>query len=153
MGRGGTIIMATSLFNKRGPVNTYVNKISRLKRQIKDDEDRAMLVRIYTGSDKQSHFEDLDMPTHDVHRVKTKPGEDLVFRTTPGDRVAEWHNPTRRQYLIVVQGKMEVSVADGTTRQFQAGDVLLAEDMSGQGHLTRPVDGPYTSLSMGIPDL
>ena len=112
-----------------------------------------MLVRIYTGSDGQSHFEDLDMPTQDVHRVTTKPGEDLVFRTTLGDRVAEWHNPTRRQYLIVVQGKMEVSIADGTTRQFQAGDVLLAEDMSGQGHLTKPVDGPYTSLSMGLPDL
>ena len=151
MDRSGTIIMAISLFNNRGSVNRYVNQISRIKRQNK--KDRAMLVRIYTGSDEQSHFEDLEMPTQDVHRVTTKPGEDLVFRTTPGDRVAEWHNPTRRQYLIVIQGKMEVSVADGTTRQFQAGDVLLAEDMSGQGHLTKPVDGPYTSLSMGIPDL
>ena len=151
MDRSGTIIMAIFLFNNRGSVNRYVNQISRIKRQNK--KDRAMLVRIYTGSDEQSHFEDLEMPTQDVHRVTTKPGEDLVFRTTPGDRVAEWHNPTRRQYLIVVQGKMEVSVADGTTRQFHAGDVLLAEDMSGQGHLTRPVDGPYTSLSMGIPDL
>ena len=75
MGRGGTIIMATSLFNKRGPVNTYVNKISPLKRQIKDDEDRAMLVRIYTGSDKQSHFEDLDMPTQDVQGLKLNPGK------------------------------------------------------------------------------
>jgi uncharacterized cupin superfamily protein len=151
MDRSGTIIMAIFLFNNRGSVNRYVNQISRIKRQNK--KDRAMLVRIYTGSDEQSHFEDLEMPTQDVHRVTTKPGEDLVFRTTPGDRVAEWHNPTRRQYLIVIQGKMEVSVADGTTRQFQAGDVLLAEDMSGQGHLTKPVDGPYTSLSMGIPDL
>ena len=151
MGRGGTIIMATSLFNNRGSVNRCPGQISQLKRQ--NREDRAMLVRIYTGSDEQSHFEDLDMPTQDVHRITTKPGEDLVFRTTPGDRVAEWHNPTRRQYLIVVQGKMEVSVADGTTRQFQAGDILLAEDMSGQGHLTKPVDGPYTSLSIGIPDL
>ena len=65
------------------------------------------------------------MPTQDVRRITTKPGEDLVFRTTPGDRVAEWHNPTRRQYLIVVQGKMEVSVAAGPTRQFHAGDVLI----------------------------
>ena len=30
-----------------------------------------MLVRIYTGSDEQSHFEDLDMPTQDVYRVMT----------------------------------------------------------------------------------
>ena len=48
---------------------------------------------------------------------------------------------------------MVVSVADGPTRKFQGGDVLIAEDMTGQGHLTKPVDGPYTSLSIGIPDL
>jgi hypothetical protein len=48
---------------------------------------------------------------------------------------------------------MEVSVQDGTTRVFSPGDVLLAEDMTGQGHLTKCVGGPYTSVSMGIPDL
>jgi uncharacterized cupin superfamily protein len=52
-----------------------------------------------------------------------------------------------------VSGQMEVSVADGSVRQFQAGDVLIAEDMTGQGHLTKAVSGPYTSVSMGIPDL
>ena len=64
-----------------------------------------------------------------------------------------WDYPTRRQYLFVLAGQMEVSVKDGTTRVFNPGDVLLAEDMTGQGHLTRSVGGPYTSVSMGIPDL
>jgi mannose-6-phosphate isomerase-like protein (cupin superfamily) len=112
-----------------------------------------MLIRIYTGDDGQSHFEDLGLPDADVQRITTKSGEDLVFRRTPEDRPAEWHNPTRRQYLIVVSGQMEVSVADGSVRHFQTGDVLLAEDMTGQGHLTKAVGGPCTSLSMGIPDL
>ncbi len=112
-----------------------------------------MLVRIYTGDDAQSHFEDLGLPDPDVQRIITKSGEDLVFRRSPADRPAEWHNPTRRQYLIVVSGNMEVSVADGSIRQFQPGDILLAEDMTGQGHLTKTVGGPCTSLSMGIPDL
>ena len=111
-----------------------------------------MLVRIYTGDDGQSHFEDLGLPEPDVQRIATKPGEDLVFRRTAADRPTEWHNPTRRQYLIVVSGRMEVSVADGSARQFQPGDVLIAEDMKGQGHLTKAVGGPCTSVSMGIPD-
>ena len=112
-----------------------------------------MLVRIFTGDDGQSHFEDLGLPEPDVQRIATKPGEDLVFRRTAVDRPTEWHNPTRRQYLVVVSGRMEVSVADGSARQFQPGDVLIAEDMTGQGHLTKAVGGPYTSVSMGIPDL
>ena len=112
-----------------------------------------MLVRIYTGYDGQSHFEDLSLPESDVQRIPTKAGEDLVFRRSAPNRPVEWHNPTRRQYLIVVKGQMEVSVADGSVRQFQPGDVLIAEDMTGQGHLTKDVGGPYTSVSMGIPDL
>ena len=111
-----------------------------------------MLVRIYTGDDGQAHFEDLGLPEPDIHRIETKPGEDLVFRRTAADRPAQWHNPSRRQYLIVLSGQMEVSVADGSSRQFQAGDVLLAEDMTGQGHLTKAIGGDYTSVSMGIPD-
>ena len=39
-----------------------------------------MLVRIYTGDDGQSHFEDIGMSSEDVLRIATKPGEDLVFR-------------------------------------------------------------------------
>ena len=111
-----------------------------------------MLVRIYTGDDGQSHFEDVGLPGEDVLRVTTKPGEDLVFRRSAENSFSDWHSPTRRQYLIVIEGQMEVICGDGSTRQFQAGDVLLAEDMTGQGHQTRAIGGSYRSVSMGIPD-
>ena len=112
-----------------------------------------MLVRIYTGDDGLSHFEDVGMPSEDVLRVGTKGGEDLVFRRSAENSFSDWHHPTRRQYLIVVEGRMEVTCGDGSTRQFEAGDVLLAEDMTGQGHQTRAIGGSYRSVSMGIPDL
>ena len=111
-----------------------------------------MIVRIYTGDDGQSHFEDLDAFTEPVRRIATKPGEDLVFRRSPENSFSDWHNPSRRQYLFVLDGRLEVSVKDGSTRQFKAGDVLLAEDLTGQGHVTKSVGGAYTSVSMGIPD-
>ncbi|MCH7738287.1 MAG: hypothetical protein IH872_12910 [Chloroflexi bacterium] len=109
-------------------------------------------MRIYTGDDGQSHLEEMDAPTEPVHRIATKPGEDLVFRRSPENSFSDWHNPSRRQYLFVLDGQMEVSVKDGTTLLFSPGDVLLAEDMTGQGHVTKSVGGPYTSVSMGIPD-
>ena len=113
-----------------------------------------MIVRIYTGEDGESHFEDLpQLPPGEVDRIATKSGEDLVFRHSQEDSFSDWHHPTRRQYLIVLSGSMEVSVGDASSRQFQPGDVLLAEDMAGHGHQTRAVGGSYQSVSMGIPDL
>ena len=58
-----------------------------------------MLVRIYTGDDGQSHFEDLGLPEPDVHRIATKHGEDLVFRRSAADRPAEWHLFLGSQWL------------------------------------------------------
>nr|MCS5667277.1 hypothetical protein [Dehalococcoidia bacterium] len=63
-----------------------------------------MFVRIYTGDDGQSHMEEMDPLTEEVHRIATKSGEDLVFRTFEENRAVEWHNPTRRQYLFVLNG-------------------------------------------------
>ena len=111
-----------------------------------------MIVRIYTGNDGESHFEDMDSPTEAVQRIPTKPGEDLVFRVSGEDSFSDWHHPSRRQYLFVIDGRMEVSVGDGSTREFQAGDVLLAEDLTGHGHVTKSVGGSYTSVSVGLPD-
>ena len=111
-----------------------------------------MIVRLFTGDDGQSHFEEMEAPTEEVHRVATKPGEDLVFRRSAENSFSDWHHPSRRQYLFVIEGSMEVMVGDGTTRQFNTGDVLLAEDLTGQGHVTKSVGGSYTSVSMGIPD-
>ena len=111
-----------------------------------------MIVRLFTGDDGQSHFEEMEAPTEEVHRVATKPGEDLVFRRSAENSFSDWHHPSRRQYLFVIEGSREVTVGDGTTRQFDIGDVLLAEDLTGQGHVTKSVGGSYTSVSMGIPD-
>ena len=68
-----------------------------------------MFVRIYTGDDGQSHLEEMDAPTEPVHRIATKPGEDLVFRRSPENSFSDWHNPSRRQYHFVLDGRMEVS--------------------------------------------
>jgi hypothetical protein len=37
---------------------------------------------------------------------------------------------------------MECTIGDGTKRRLGPGDILLAEDFTGQGHFNRVMDGP-----------
>jgi uncharacterized cupin superfamily protein len=49
--------------------------------------------------------------------------------------------------VVTLSGQVEIEAGDGAVRRFGPGDVLLAEDLTGQGHLTRVVgDQPRTAL-------
>ena len=53
----------------------------------------------------------------------------------------------RRQYVINLDAAVEIEVGDGSVRRLPAGSVLLAEDLTGRGHISRAVDGkPRTSI-------
>jgi len=101
-----------------------------------------MIVRIYTGQDGQTHFEDLPLPAEESHNVAVQAGANLVFRCFPADYSSDWHTAPRRQYIFILKGQMEIGIGDGTTRRFGPGDVVLADDLAGQGHTTRSVGVP-----------
>lgn len=62
---------------------------------------------------------------------------ELEFRNNIPDNLEGWHNAPRRQWVIMLGGSsITISVGDGSSRSLVAGDVLLAEDVSGQGHKT-----------------
>ena len=63
----------------------------------------------------------------------------IVFRTTGPDYDYDWHNAPERQYVIMLQGEVEIETSDGTMRRLGAGDILLAEDTTGKGHRSRSV--------------
>jgi hypothetical protein len=94
--------------------------------------------RLYTGPDGQSHLEALDPDKHPglTELAATK---GIVFRTTPPGYFRDWHNAPRRQYVITLEGEMEIGLGDGTVRRFGPGHVTLAEDLTGKGHTTRVV--------------
>jgi hypothetical protein len=50
-----------------------------------------MIVRIYTGDDGQTHFEDLSLPAEGSHNVALQAGANLVFRSFPADYWSDWH--------------------------------------------------------------
>jgi len=77
-----------------------------------------MIVRIYTGDDGQTHFEDLPLPAEENHNVALQAGANLVFRCFPADHWSDWHTAPRRQYIFILVGQMEIGIGDGTTRRF-----------------------------------
>ena len=109
-----------------------------------DAQERSMnIVRIYTGSDNQSHFEDVRIPLKSTGKVgflsELMTATGIVFRETGGDYNYEFHTAPRRQYVVNLEGEVEIEVGDGTKRILRSGDVLLAEDTTGQGHISRAV--------------
>ena len=109
-----------------------------------------MIVRIYTGQDGQTHFEDLPLPAEESHNVAPQAGANLVFRRFPADYSSDWHTAPRRQYIFILEGQMEIGIGDGTTRRFGPGDVVLADDLAGQGHTTRSVGVPRISATVPV---
>nr|MCS5642525.1 hypothetical protein [Dehalococcoidia bacterium] len=47
----------------------------------------------------------------------------------------------RRQYVINLDAAVEITVGSGEKRILEQGAVFLAEDTTGQGHISRAVDG------------
>jgi hypothetical protein len=102
-----------------------------------------MIVRIYTGEDGQSHFEDIDGPwVEDDHGREHTPWQDVTqlrLSRYPAGYFRTWHVGLHRHYAIILSGQVECVVGDGTIRRLGPGDVLLEEDLTGQGHTTRVV--------------
>jgi hypothetical protein len=113
------------------------------------------VVRLYTGADNQSHFEDIDVPMKDAGKVgflsERIAVTSLVFRRTGGDYDYDFHTAPRRQYVVNLEGEVEIEVGDGSKRVLRSGDILLAEDTTGQGHISRAVAGrPRRSLFIAL---
>jgi hypothetical protein len=110
-------------------------------------------VRCYTGTDGQSHFEDLELLPPDMERSIEQAASSITFTRSPNGRFSDWHNAPRRQYAIFLSGgEMEVGIGDGTTRRFGPGDAVLFEDLTGQGHTSRSVGGDRLTTIVPLAD-
>lgn len=111
-----------------------------------------MIVRIYTGEDGQTHFEEMNVPSEGIQNVAIQAGANIVFRRFPANYFSDWHNAPRRQYIFILSGQMEIGIGDGAKRQFGPGDVVLADDMTGQGHTTASLGVERVSATVAITD-
>jgi hypothetical protein len=52
-------------------------------------------------------------------------------------RSISWHRAPRRQYVISLAGGISITASDGETRHIGVGEIVLVEDATGKGHITR----------------
>lgn len=96
-----------------------------------------MFVRLYTGKDGHSHFEDLDPGD-------SEQGQAITFGQYPADHLIDWHVAPEPIYYINLSGEFEYETDDGSVRRFGPGDVILVEDTKGSGHISRTLDKKRT---------
>lgn len=98
------------------------------------------ITELYTGEDNKSHFRD----------VESKPGREeklgyysapysvkhMMFRKFTKGAVFDWHTAPQPQYIIYLEGEVEVEIGSGEKRIFKPGDILFATDIQGEGHVT-----------------
>lgn len=107
----------------------------------------AKMWRVYSGADGESHVAELPLTLKPFRDVEGAHGEGtpmqaasgIAFRVARPGYVLDWHCAPRRQYSISLSGTAEIEVGDGTIVRVEAGDVVLAEDLTGRGHITRVV--------------
>jgi hypothetical protein len=111
------------------------------------------IVRLYTGGDQKSHFEEIEMkfggnqpPLTTDSRAATR----AVFRCAPAGLFLDRHPAPRRQYLVTLSGAREIEASNRVKRTFKTGDVMLADDTTGEGHTSR-ILGRERHIFMTVP--
>ena len=107
------------------------------------------IVRVFSGDDGESHFE--DMSTDEFAKIANNLGEEAIeVNQRPAPSFSDYHKAPRRQYVVILSGVAEFETADGTKRRLHPGDVLVAEDLAGHGHIARSI-GNELRVSLAVP--
>ena len=106
-------------------------------------------VRVYADAQGGSAFEDVRIESEErvivegvppVSVSAPLPAAGVIFvEQTPDAAAWEHHVAPQRQWVIVLRGRASITVSTGEVREFGPGDVLLAEDTEGSGHLSTPL--------------
>jgi len=102
------------------------------------------ITRIYSDSKGESHFEEYEMPLQNHGDIgflsEDEAVKSIVFREVPASYDYDFHNAPDRQYIILLDGGVEIETSLGEKRTFETGSILLVEDLTGKGHKTKNLE-------------
>ena len=112
------------------------------------------ITRIYTGSDGKTKVEEFEVPLkpqgQGTELSAIVPARSVQFRRTNKDYNLDWHPAPTRQFVVTLSGESEIELEGGKKIRLGPGNILLAEDTTGQGHISRAV-GTGERISLFIP--
>jgi len=117
-------------------------------------------VRIWTGDDGNSHFEEGVIDLEPGQRGDELSGRmaatTISFQETASGGAFAWHTAPVRQLVITLSGTLDFQTREGEHFLIHPGDILLAEDTVGSGHSWRLTDDQpwrraYVVLQPGTP--
>lgn len=102
---------------------------------------KTQYVTLFSGEDNKSYFKEETPVYEKAHPLgmysKIIPTKGARFRTFKAGSQYDWHNAPQPQYIIYLEGEVEVEASGGEKRVFKAGDVLFATDLTGKGHVAK----------------
>jgi quercetin dioxygenase-like cupin family protein len=117
--------------------------------------------RIYADTQGESHFDVVTVeqslaraapPAAPFYVSEDRPASKYRFYTFEPGWIGKLHPCPARQFLALMSGAVEMETTDGTVRRLGPGDLVLLEDTSGRGHVTRNIgDGYSTFLVVPVP--
>jgi hypothetical protein len=97
--------------------------------------------RVFADAAGDSRFEEMAVPLEEKGEIGSLsaayPVEGLSFRTTEASYDYDFHLAPARQFIVLLDGEIEIGTSTGEKRTFRGGDVVLVEDTTGKGHQTR----------------
>jgi hypothetical protein len=110
---------------------------------------------LYEDANGESHFRDVEVDwveeTRSGKLSKRLPATGIMFRETTTDYENSWHRAPRRQYVISLADGISITASDGETRHIGAGEIVLVEDTTGKGHITKSSgDNPRYTIFVPI---
>ncbi len=98
---------------------------------------------LYADENGESHFRDIEVEwtsKRGTSQLSDRiPVECIIFRKTPGDYDLDWHPAPWRQYIVNLDAGVQITASDGEVREIGAGEIILVEDITGKGHLSKSV--------------
>lgn len=99
------------------------------------------VTRVYSDKNGESRFGEMEMPLKNDGEIGFLSDKiavkEIIFRQVKPDYDYDFHNAPQKQYIILLDGEIEIETSMGEKRVFKGGDILLMEDTKGKGHKTR----------------
>jgi hypothetical protein len=103
-------------------------------------------LRLYADSDGETHFEDVEIEFDETDFVPPAPpvlmshpeaASRFSFELVSPGWHGDWHPVPQRLLAVYLSGAGEMETSDGEIRELLPGTILLAEDTTGKGHVSR----------------